>query len=88
LHNNPKESLDDFFVVQGVLFLLKKFITSGVFLINRLLLVLDGNDNNVTLKEIEYTQEFRLNMIILSSHTSHVLQPLDVSSFKSFKTIF
>jgi hypothetical protein len=77
-----------FLLFKEFLFLVKFFITSGVFLINRHLLVLDGNDNNVTLKAIKYTQEFRLNMITLSSHTSHVLQPLDVSSFKSFKTIF
>jgi hypothetical protein len=59
--------------------LFKKFITSGLFLINRHLLILDGNDNYVTLKAIKYTQEFGLNMITLPSHTSHVLQPLDVS---------
>jgi hypothetical protein len=50
------------------------------------LLVLDGHDNHVTLKTIEHAQEFGLDMITLPSHTSYILQPLNVSYFKPFKT--
>jgi hypothetical protein len=33
-------------------------------------------------------KDFGLNMITLPSHTSHALQPLNVSCFKPFKTAF
>jgi hypothetical protein len=83
-----KKAWVNFLLFKEFLYLFKKFITSGVFIINKHLLVLDGNGNNVTLKSIEYTQEFGLNMMTLPSHTLYVLQPLDVSLFKSFKNIF
>jgi hypothetical protein len=47
------------------------------------LLILDGH---VTLKTIEHAQEFELYTITLPSHTSYILQPLNVSCFKPFKT--
>ncbi len=37
---------------------------------------------------LKHAQVFRLHMITLPSHTSHALQPLDVSCFKPFKTTF
>jgi hypothetical protein len=42
----------------------------------------------VTLKAIEQTHAFRLDMVTLQSHTSHALQPLQMSCFKPFKTTF
>jgi hypothetical protein len=57
-----------------------------VFFTNRHLLVLDGHGSHVTLEAIKHAQEFGLNTITLPSHTSHVLQPLDVFCFKPFKT--
>jgi hypothetical protein len=49
------------------------------------LLILDGHGSHVTIKVIEQKKDFGLNMITLPTHTSHALQPLDVSCFKPFK---
>ncbi len=46
---------------------------------------MDGNDNHVILKEIKHAQEFGFDMITLPSHTSHVVQPINISYFKPFK---
>jgi hypothetical protein len=40
------------------------------------------------LEAIKHDQEFGLDMFTLLNHTSHILQPLDVSCFKPFKTVF
>jgi hypothetical protein len=69
-------------------FLFKKLVPSAISLTNRHLVVLDGHKFHVILKAIEQAQAFGLNMIILPSHTSHALQPLDVACFKPFKTTF
>jgi hypothetical protein len=61
-------------------------VQGGISLTNRNLLILDGHGSNVTLKAIEQTQAFGLNMITLPSHTSHTVQLLDVAYFKPFKT--
>jgi hypothetical protein len=42
----------------------------------------------VTLKVIEQAHAFGLNMVKFPSHTSHTLQPLDMSYFKPFKRTF
>ncbi len=75
-----------FFLFKKFFTLFQKFIPGGAFFTNQHLLVLDGHGNHVTLETIKQTQDFGLNMITLPSHTSHFLQPLDVSCFKSFKT--
>jgi len=51
-------------------------------------LVLDAHGSHVTFKAIKQAHQFGLDMVTLPSHTSHVLQPLDVSSFKPFKIAF
>jgi hypothetical protein len=42
----------------------------------------------VTLKVIEQAHAFGLDMVKFPNHTSHTLQPLDVSCFKPFKRTF
>jgi hypothetical protein len=49
---------------------------------------LDGHGSHATLEAIEQAKEFRLDMIILPSHTFHALQPLNVAYFKPFKIAF
>jgi len=66
----------------------EKFVSSGVSLTNKHVLIIDRHGSHVTLKAILQTQEMGLDMIILSSHTSHDLQPLDVSCLKLVKTTF
>jgi len=57
-------------------------------LINRHLLVLDGHGSHFTLQIMKRAQEFGLDMITLPSHTSHVLQTLNIFCFKPFKISF
>ena len=51
----------------------------------RILLVLDGHKSRVTLKSALLARENGIDMVLLPAHTSHLLQPLDVSVFKPFK---
>jgi hypothetical protein len=76
------------FLFKEFSFFFKRFIPSGISITNRHLLILDGHGSHVTLEAIEQAQEFGLDMITLPSHTSHALQPLDVVSFKPFKSAF
>ncbi len=66
----------------------KRYILSGISLINRHLLILDGHGSHVALEAIKQAKEFGLNMITLPSHTFHAFQPLDVACFKPFKIAF
>ena len=60
----------------------------GISAGNRHLLVLDGHNSHITLEVVTLAMNSGLDIISLPSHTSHVLQPLDVSCFKLFKTAF
>ena len=60
----------------------------GISQENRHLLILDGYGSHVTLEVVQKAKAEGLDIITLPSHTSHKLQPLDVSIFKSFKTTF
>ena len=55
---------------------------------NRHLLILDGHNSHVTLEVVKISMDFSLDIMSLSSHTSHAVQPLDVACFKPFKTAF
>ena len=55
---------------------------------NRHVLILDGHNSHVTLEVVRISMESGLDIVSLPSHTSHALQPLDVSFFKPFKTAF
>ena len=52
------------------------------------LLIFDGHSSHITIDVIEYVRLNNINLLCLPSHTSHILQPLDVGVFKSFKTSF
>ena len=52
------------------------------------LLVLDGHGSHITIDVIEYARSKEIHPLCLPSHTSHILQPLDVGVFKSFKSFF
>jgi hypothetical protein len=60
----------------------------GISPTNKHLLILDGHNSHVTIEVIEKAWILGIDMISLPSHTSHALQPLDVSCFKSFKQAF
>jgi len=55
---------------------------------NKHLLILDGHGLHVTLEVVKKATMEGIDIITLPSHTSHRLQPLDVSIFKSFKAGF
>jgi hypothetical protein len=63
-------------------------VRGGISQIKRHLLILDGHGSHVTLDVILKPREHGLDLLTLPSHTSHPLQPLDISVFKPFKTAF
>ena len=60
----------------------------GIDLQSRHVLILDGHNSHVTLEVVRISMESGLDIVSLPSHTSHALQPLDVSCFKPFKIAF
>ena len=53
-----------------------------------MLLVLDGHGSHITIDVIEYARANDIYLLCLPSHTSHILQPLDIGVFKPFKSFF
>jgi hypothetical protein len=60
----------------------------GISPTNRHLLILDGHGSHVTLDVVHKASQTGLDVLTLPSHTSHRLQPLDVSIFRPFKCAF
>jgi hypothetical protein len=54
----------------------------------RQLLILNSHRSHVTVDVVKTTRSVDLDLLTLPSHTSHALQPLDVSCFKPFKQAF
>ena len=52
------------------------------------LLIQDGHVSHMSVKLIELARANNIHLLCLPSHTSHILQPLDVGVFKSFKSNF
>lgn len=50
------------------------------------LLLEDGHASHITIEVIELARKNNVHLLCLPAHTSHILQPLDVGVFKSFKT--
>jgi hypothetical protein len=51
----------------------------------RRLLIMDGHSSHITANVIAHCMEHAIDLLILPPHTSHVLQPLDVSVFSPLK---
>jgi hypothetical protein len=49
------------------------------------LLILDGHGSHITAKFIAHCMEHAIDLLVLPPHTSHKLQPLDVSVFSPLK---
>lgn len=60
----------------------------GISVERRHLMILDGHNSHCTLDVVLEARAAGLDMLTLPAHTSHALQPLDVSVFKSFKKNF
>lgn len=56
---------------------------------DKCILVLDGHASHIkSLRVIEYCDANNISVICLPSHTSHMLQPLDISFFKTLKSYY
>jgi hypothetical protein len=51
----------------------------------RRLLTLDGHSSHITANFIAYCMNNQIDLLVLPPHTSHVLQPLDISIFQPLK---
>jgi hypothetical protein len=51
----------------------------------RRLLIMDGHGSHITANVIAYCMQHMIDLLILPPHTSHMLQPLDVSVFSPLK---
>jgi hypothetical protein len=77
-----------FFLFKELFSFFKKSIASGISQTNQYLLILDGHGSHVmTLETIKQAQAFKLDMIILASHTSQtsrhlLLQPIQDKKIK------
>jgi hypothetical protein len=52
------------------------------------LLIMDGHSSHVTIDVVEKEKVVGLHLLMLPSHCSHAMQPLDVAIFKPFKSVF
>ena len=50
-----------------------------------MLLIEDGHASHITIDVIELARANNIHLLCLPSHTSHILQPLDIGVFHSFK---
>ncbi|XP_057843427.2 MFS-type transporter clz9-like [Cryptomeria japonica] len=66
----------------------KYLVPGGVSPTNRHLLIFDGHGSHAALLTIQEVRMIGIDFLTLLAHTSHKLQPLDVSVFSSFKTYF
>lgn len=53
---------------------------------NHMILVLDGYGGHIQLEFLQFMKDNRIVVIALPAHTSHVLQPLDVTVFGPYKS--
>ena len=65
----------------------KYFITS-IPPARPVLLIEDGHGSHISLDVIELARANNIHLLCLPSHTSHILQPLDIGVFKSFKSAY
>jgi hypothetical protein len=71
-----------FFLFKEFLSFFKKSVLNEISQSNWHLLILDKHGSHVMLEVIAQAKEFGLDMVTSPTHTSHALQPLDVSCFK------
>jgi len=63
-------------------------ILGGVSPNSRHLLILDGHGSHMDVQTIEEEEKIGIDLLTLPTHTTHILQPLDVSLFGPFKNYF
>ena len=65
-----------------------KFFVANIPPKRPVLLLYDGHASHVSLELIDYAILHEIIIVCLPAHSSHLLQPLDVAVFKSFKVFF
>ena len=65
-----------------------KFFLKHISPTRPVLLVQDGHSSHISISLIELARENDVHLLCLPAHTTHILQPLDVGVFKSFKSNF
>ena len=65
-----------------------KFFLASILPTRLVLLIMDGHRTHMSIELIELAQSSGVHLLCLPSHTTHILQPLDVGIFKSFKSYF
>ena len=63
-----------------------RFFTEQIPPTRPVLLIQDGHSSHISLELIELAKQNDIHLLCLPSHTTHVLQPLDVGVFSSFKS--
>ena len=79
---------DNGWITKELFFEWFKLFVQAISPIRPVLLILDGHTSHITINVIEFARANEIHLLCLPSHTSHVLQPLDVGVFKSFKSFF
>ncbi|CAG5035003.1 unnamed protein product [Parnassius apollo] len=54
----------------------------------KVVLILDGHASHTSYSVVDLCDSFEIELVLLPPHTSHALQPLDVSFFKPLKTYY
>lgn len=65
-----------------------KFFVQSIPPARLVLLLQDSHVSHVSIELIEFTRENGVHLLCLPAHTTHILQPLDVGVFRSFKAHF
>ena len=55
---------------------------------DKLLLIFDGHKSHVSIKLLDWAKQNNVVLFVLPAHTSHVLQPLDVTCFGPMERSF
>ena len=65
-----------------------KFFLANIPPIRPVLILMDGHGSHMSIDVIERARADNVHLLCLPAHTTHILQPLDVGVFKSFKANF
>ena len=79
---------DSGWVNAGLFLVWLQFFAQSIPLSRPVLLILDGHSSHVSIEAIEFARSNDIHMLCIPAHTTHILQPLDVGVFKSFKSFY
>ena len=65
-----------------------QFFLRNIPPIRPVLLTMDGHSSHISIEVIQLARDNDIHFLCLPAHTTHILQPLDVGVFKSFKSNF